>query len=448
MAGRRPRLVHEGSPIIDGSEYSAADGNGNNFHHLSSRAASSSNPTSLGALHEEHANAIQNKVSGNPYKLKTSLVIGEQRASGDPDDMMMDDDDYDTHHHIQRTYVKNDEPTSLYYGSHGSVYHGQALENGNYTSGQTTGVDAIHQQHRQQHHEMHQYPTTSFNNHFESSNPSHLAPTPNPTLPPIYHMPSPLKSPLVVLDGANIAYNYSESLHPTLAQHSSNLRRQPDPRGIRLVIEYFLKHHCRVQAVVPTSWYQLKPRPCDTYHLKNRTRGDSDAKMITEEVEELRNLRQQGFLVAIPPGDDDDAYALALARREEDRLLGQQQQEEERSCDRHMQRQHSFEGMDEDDNVVPTNLPLGGYVVSNDMFHDAIRRDENRQNQQHIHLLPLSARPVSLKSWLMKKRISYSFANVGSSGDDDDFNTIRLDFIPNPRNELIEAIDACGSLRL
>ena len=436
MAGRRPRLVHEGSPI-GGSEYSAAGGNDDNFHHLSSRDASSSNPTSLGALHEE-------------YKLKTSLVIGEQRASGDPDDMMMDDDDYDAHHHIQRILpVKNDEPTSLYYGSHGSVYHGHALENGNYTSGQTTGVDAIHQQHRQQRQEVHQYPTTSFNNHFESNNLSHLAPTPNPTLPPIYHMPSPLISPLVVLDGANIAYNYSESLHPTLAQHSSNLRRQPDPRGIRLVIEYFLKHHCRVQAVVPTSWYQLKPRPCDTYHLKNRTRGDSDAKMITEEVEELRNLRQQGFLVAIPPGDDDDAYALALARREEDRLLEQQQQqEEERSCGSHMQRQHSFEGMDEDDNVLPTKLPLGGYVVSNDMFQDAIRRDENRQHQQHLHSLSLSARPVSLKSWLMKKRISYSFANVGSSGDDDDFNTIRLDFIPNPRNELIEAIDACGRLHV
>jgi len=51
--------------------------------------------------------------------------------------------------------------------------------------------------------------------------------------------------------------------------------------------------------------YQIIPnhknkyrRPADTYHLQNRTRGDADAKMVTEEVEELRNLRQRGFLVA------------------------------------------------------------------------------------------------------------------------------------------------------
>jgi hypothetical protein len=439
MSGRRPRLVQEGLPIIDGSEDPAAD-------HLPSLNSFTSTPQSLGALKEEHAKSIQNKGCGNAYKLKTSLVVGEGASKkDDPDDIMMDDDDdHHRRHHFQVTSVKHDDSKSLYYRSHGSVYHGEALEYQNYNPGNRMAID-VHQQHP----EMQQHlPAQFYNNNFQTNSLAHLAPTPNSAPPPIYHMPSPLLSPLVVLDGANIAYNYSESLNPNISQYRSNLRRQPDPHGLRLVIEYFLKNHCRVQAVVPTSWYQLKPRPCDTYHLKNRTRGDSDAKMITEEVEELRDLRQRGFLVAIPPGDDDDAYALALARREDNRLLEQQQ----RSSIDCMQ-QDSHEGMDEDDNLPPS-LPLGGYVVSNDMFHDAIRRDENRQyqQQQHMNSLPLSARPVSLKSWLMKKRISYSFANVGSLPSDvseDDKNAIRLDFLPNPRNELIEAIDAsCGHFRV
>ena len=81
-----------------------------------------------------------------------------------------------------------------------------------------------------------------------------------------------------------------------------------------------------------------------------------------------------------------------------------------------------------------------GKVVSNDFFVDAIRRDERRQ-QHHHH--PLNMRPISLKSWLKKNRISYSFANVGSSDIDGE---IRLEFLPNPRNDLIEAIDACNRI--
>jgi hypothetical protein len=82
--------------------------------------------------------------------------------------------------------------------------------------------------------------------------------------------------------------------------------------------------------------------------------------------------------------------------------------------------------------------------VSNDLFHDAIRRDENGH---HIHHhLPLNQRPLSLRGWLSKKRISYSFANVGTTSRIDD--QILLDFVPNPRSELIEAIDACNRLKI
>jgi hypothetical protein len=54
-------------------------------------------------------------------------------------------------------------------------------------------------------------------------------------------------------------------------------------------------------------------------------------------------------------------------------------------------------GMTEDE--TSRHLPLGGYVVSNDMFHDAIRRDDSRH---HHNKLPINARSVSLKGWLLR----------------------------------------------
>ncbi len=520
MAGRRPRLVHEGSPIIDEGEYPHAGVSGfhnrpsvatttlsssssarirdNNDHHhgarreqengvlqnnvvsslLSARggggAASNkkyklqtkfvvgggidppphtasacfrhfsidtTTPSSSCPGHDHHVqvatdninNLLPTRVDGvatsNAYKLRTTLVVGGGGDSVENDDsddkMMMDEDERDQHHggRLRERHIDfmdgQHHPTSHDRGSGGRHSYDNAVEN----------------QQR-----MLQYPNevnTDGIYNFASVNPMHDdEPTATHIPAPIYHMPPPSLSPLVVLDGANIAYNYSDCLNPI---RESQIR-QPDPRGIRIAIEYFLHHDCRVQAVVPVSWYRLKPRPADRHHLNNRSRGDSsDARMVTEEVEELRGLRREGFLVAVPPGDDDDAYALALARREDDRVL------EQRMCARRRD-DETIEMMEDDETSSSRHhLPLGGYVVSNDMFHDAIRRDDignHRQNQQ----LPLNARPVSLKGWLAKKRISYSFANVGTTSQSDD--RIRLDFVPNPRSDLIEAIDACGRLKI
>jgi hypothetical protein len=287
-----------------------------------------------------------------------------------------------------------------------------------------------HEQLRTQYHE--EVRCNSSNNPIYNDSMSSIIP-----IIPIYNQPSPSTSPLVILDGANIAYNYYDCVNPSLHSHSSK-RRQPDSRGIRIAIDYFMYHNCRVQAVVPVSWYQLKPRPADQYHLHNRSRGDSDARMVTEEVEELRLLRQRGLLVAIPPGDDDDAYALALARREDERLLTAAAGQED-------------EGMMmlEDKTVQHFLLPLGGYIVSNDMFHDAIRRDENKLRHHELSLNMRSS--ISLKGWLMKRRISYSFANVGTTTTTttqiDTSSDIQLDFVPNPRSDLIDAIDEYSRLK-
>ncbi|KAL7529325.1 hypothetical protein ACHAXR_002905 [Thalassiosira sp. AJA248-18] len=430
----RPRLVHEGSPITeDGDSGSLQFSVATTWSKGAHRHASRSNLATVSSA------ANKTSAASKPYKLQTTLVVGDSNEEDDDLDTMMMDEDAHTHNqhessrgHDHTNFLNQqgssnhgvfvDHSTSRYYGSHGHVeygHHEQRQQHNNVMEHMPFATAAQHQQPM-----MHQQPMVHQqqihqpqNNGFVPANPI-IYPSPQ-----MYHMPSPATSPLVVLDAANIAYNYAESSNPA----QQNQRRQPDPRGIRLAIDYFLKYHCRVQAVVPISWYRLKPNSADHYHLQNRGRGDSDAKMVTEEVEELRNLRQQGFLVACPPGDDDDAYALALARREEDRLMEQNR----------MQRDESM-GMEEDS---PQNLPasvLGGYVVSNDFFQDAIRRDA-KKHQQH----PLNMRPTSLKSWLKKNRISYSFANVGTTSDGE----IQLEFLPNPRNDLIEAIDACNRLK-
>ena len=127
-----------------------------------------------------------------------------------------------------------------------------------------------------------------------------------------------------------------------------------------------------------------------------------------------------------------------MARREDDRKLTEQQR------DNNMQ-QHdeTMGGMNEDDRL-PTSV-LGGYVLSNDMFHDAMRRDEKQQQQFTPHDLPLNERPSSLRSWMKSNRISFSFANVGATLHGGE---IQLDFLPNPRNNLIAAIDTTNRLKL
>ncbi|KAL7530102.1 hypothetical protein ACHAWF_003243 [Thalassiosira exigua] len=423
----RPRLVHEGSPIVDNGE---SESNHSSVAAASTRVSQPPHDNNVHAhRHIARCNlaainvANMSSTASKPYKLQTRLIVGGEDDSNDHDDldlMMMDEDDHGhtSHNQHERNSSARDNSTSLYYRSHGDVHNGQQHTTGHMPF--NAAQQPVELQHQQ----------PQFYNSGQTYGPSNpiISNAPVDTQPAtsIYPMPPASMSPLVVLDAANIAYNYAESLKP--CQQSE--RRQPNPHGIRLAIEYFLKHHCRVQAVVPTSWYQLKPRPADHYHLQNRSRGDSDAKMVTDEVEELRSLRQQGFLVACPPGDDDDAYALALARREDDR---RQRDETETQQDEPMD-------MEEDTEQFPASV-LGGYVVSNDFFQDAIRRDERKQRHHHH---PLNMRPMSLKTWLKTKRISYSFANVGTASLEGE---IRLEFLPNPRNDLIEAIDECNRLK-
>ena len=277
-----------------------------------------------------------------------------------------------------------------------------AIHTGHYHYGQTHLCDTYHPQHHY---------TLGLS---QSRNNCH--PTAHQFNSNLQLNPPPSQTPLIVIDGANISYSYAESLDPSSSSLQHNSNRSPNPHGIRLAIDYFLKHRCRVQAVVPTSWYRLRPR----------NKNEGDAKMVTDEVEELRILREQGFFVACPPGDDDDAYAIALARREDDRQNETKSQHEE---------DETMMSMDNEcTDVIPASL-LGGYILSNDFFHDAVRREEQARTEQH-HFY--SARGSSLRAWLNQNRISYSFANVGQTFQ----GQAELEFLPNPRHQLIECIEA------
>ena len=229
---RRPRLVHEGSPIINDqynssneasmksqSQYGGAQETMISKHHNDTINTTTTSKSYLASIAAKHNNGSTTTTTSKSYKLQTKLVVGEEMGEDslhiDEIDMSMDEDEHGNN--------------NMFASSHAS--HDNAMHKQQYNEQQSYDV----------------YNNAHNNNNFDESSP--------PDCPPIYQMPSPSTSPLVVIDGANVAYNYSESLHPVLGSQ----RRQPDPKGITLAIEYFLKNNCRVQAVVPISWYQLKP---------------------------------------------------------------------------------------------------------------------------------------------------------------------------------------------
>jgi Zc3h12a-like Ribonuclease NYN domain len=163
------------------------------------------------------------------------------------------------------------------------------------------------------------------------------------------------KAPMVVIDGANIAYAYDKA-----GQGGSGLDKpEPDARGIVVACEYFLAAGIRVLAVIPSTW----------------THRDPYQRI-------LKKLEQQALLVAAPSQDDDDAYAITIARREDAKSK---------------ERGHG-----------------PGYILSNDMFRDAMLRGKAQGGG------------ADLVSWLMQGstrdngptgpgRISYTFCDTGKS---------------------------------
>jgi hypothetical protein len=177
-----------------------------------------------------------------------------------------------------------------------------------------------------------------------------------------------IKTPLIVLDGANVAYAYSQTAHAAEYQHQNNSRGakiEPDATGIRVACDYFLKADMRVMVVLPAPWFRSKPRPGDASH--------GNSSMLTDQLEVLQELQQAGNVLAAPPSDDDDAYALTIAQRENVRAASR-------------------------------NGQGPGYVLSNDMFRDAQARDPTGQVRAwlttgHTRIPALDASRLPFVTW-------------------------------------------------
>ena len=198
------------------------------------------------------------------------------------------------------------------------------------------------------------------------------------------------KMPLVVLDGANVAYAYANGMagknNSSLEAASSKV--EPDVRGIQIATDFFLQADIRALVVLPQYWFRGN----------NNNRSTTTSTTFTPQLEILSDLKAKGLIVASPPTDDDDAYALTISRREESRSR-----------------------------KPPRNGEGPGFVLSNDLFRDAQERDSPNG---------------ILKEWLTKGRnadvgpgrISYTFGDMGSMNDRGESV---LDFVPNPRHSLI-----------
>ena len=195
--------------------------------------------------------------------------------------------------------------------------------------------------------------------------------------------------PLVVIDGANVAYAYADALSDHHHHHPGRSNRlDPNVQGIHMACHYFGNSRVRVLVVLPASYMKAKPRD-----------GSSgNALMETEQWDVLHHLKQQGKLVLSPPTDDDDAYVLTIGVREWERQQQQQQEQSSRQL-------------------------LGAYCLSNDLFRDAQERNPR------------------VREWLGSStssgnagRISYAFVDMGQV---DDHGERLLELVPNPRHELI-----------
>jgi hypothetical protein len=221
-----------------------------------------------------------------------------------------------------------------------------------------------------------------------------------------------IKMPLVVLDGANVAYAYATAmsgLHSSLGiaaivnnnnNNNNKEKLEPDARGIQIATEFFIQSGLRVLVVLPQYWFRSNNNN-NNYNVANRKK----TMTLTPQLEILGALKTQGLIVASPPTDDDDAYALTIAQREENRSLKE-----------------------------PRNGDGPGFVLSNDLFRDAQQRD------------PSGGR---LKNWLNdgrntsvgRGRISYTFGDMGTMNDRGERI---LDFVPNPRHPLLVWMESKG----
>lgn len=104
------------------------------------------------------------------------------------------------------------------------------------------------------------------------------------------------KIPLVVLDCANIGWNYGNDAFSAY--------------GLQLVISYFKQYHVEIKAFIPSSYVQKRL----LYNNGSSQPQRTNALMQTDDIDILQGLIHKKIITLVPPGDSDDAYIINYAR--------------------------------------------------------------------------------------------------------------------------------------
>lgn len=192
------------------------------------------------------------------------------------------------------------------------------------------------------------------------------------------------KTPLIIMDGANVAHAFADIA-------TGKTRGEPDYYGLVVAANYFLAAGKRVLIVLPAPWFRVKSGQAEkSDDGKVDEEAERKAMLANDKIEILKDLKDQGLLVASPPREDDDSFPVTISNKERLRAA------------------EAGEG--------------GSYVLSNDHFRHATGRD------------------VEIDQWLNHEwgRISFAFCDLGTKDED---GNRELDFIPNPRHPMVAEIE-------
>ena len=330
----------------------------------------------------------------NDYKLETNIQIGAGRGQNidhhvDASNMMLDMDQNDDDVSME---IDANHPINIH-------HHNMHIMNNGVYNDMNSFTDNCHPSNQQEQ----EYQQTAS------------------TIPSRMEIDDTLaKSPLVVIDGPNIAYAYAQA-QPSHESSSSSI--EPNVRGIEIAASYFRNAGCRVQIVIPAYWMRRKPTQ-HNHHKDGRNGDNSNSLMMTEQVEILQQLQYQNLLLCSPPTDDDDAYVIAIARREDSRSQTRQPpnlllQSSTSPPSSSSSLNHSLH------HPLSTSADVmsisGAFILSNDLFRDAIQRDNSGTLRDWLRGKGQGGGP---ESTILPGRISYSFCDIGC---------MDLDFVANPR---------------
>ena len=243
----------------------------------------------------------------------------------------------------------------------------------------------------------------------------------------------PPPPPLIVMDGANIAYTYSSSLS----------KSEPDVDGIDIAVQYFLQRGLRVLVVLPAQWMRKKPSLGDLLQ--------ENAMMQTSQLDTLTRLKSQGLLCLSPPTDDDDAYIIDIARKADSTMEKHSHIHSHTHTHTHSHTNNNNTDRNSNSSNSNNSTCIGGaYILSCDLYRDAIHRDRmmRRHQQHHQNYQTNQTNTIqggnnhnqALGEWIKRKRISFTFYN-NDTHNHGHSNIDQAIFVPNPRHELISILE-------